>query len=130
MARYPISYNTLIHSGIYDGDMRNGKDVAQPDKAGSFGLELIHVYKIKDDPIFLDAAIKTANTLAAKVKTGNADHSPLPFKVNVFTGKTVLLKLSDTKPISTDTAGYTSNLTPTLQMFYDLIELKRQCSGL
>ena len=121
----PFPYNTLIYSGIYDGDMRNGKDVAQPDKAGSFGLELIHVYKIKDDPIFLDAAIKTANTLAAKVKTGNADHSPLPFKVNVFTGKTVLLKLSDTKPISTDTAGYTSNLTPTLQMFYDLIELKK-----
>jgi len=121
----PFPYNTLIYSGIYDGDMRNGKDVAQPDKAGSFGLELIHVYKIKDDPIFLDAAVKIANTLAAKVKPGDADHSPLPFKVNVFTGKTVLLKLTDTKPISTDTAGYTSNLTPTLQMFYDLIELKK-----
>ena len=121
----PFPYNTLIYSGIYDGDMRNGKDVSQPDKAGSFGLELIHVYKIKDDPIFLDAAVKIANTLAAKVKVGDADHSPLPFKVNVFTGKTVLLKLTDTKALSTDTAGYTSNLTPTLQMFYDLIELKK-----
>jgi hypothetical protein len=121
----PFPYNTLIYSGIYDGDMRNGKDVTQPDKAGSFGLELIHVYKIKNDPVFLDAAIKIANTLATNVKTGTAEHSPLPFKVNVFTGKTALLKLTDTKRESTDTAGYTSNLTPTLQMFYDLIDLNK-----
>jgi len=119
----PFPYNTLIYSGIYDGDMRNGKDVAQPDKAGSFGQELIHAYKIKDDPIFLDAAVKIANTLAAHVKTGNGEHSPLPFKVNVFTGKTVLLKLDNTTAKSTDTAGYTSNLTPTLQLFFDLIQL-------
>ncbi len=70
----PFPYNTLIYSGVYDGDMRNGKDVAQLDKAGSLGLELIHLYKIKNDPIFLNAAIKIANTLAANVKTGDADH--------------------------------------------------------
>jgi len=122
----PFPYNTLIYSGVYDGDMRNGKDVAQLDKAGSLGLELIHLYKIKNDPIFLDAAIKIANTLAANVKTGDADHSPLPFKVNVFTGKLVLLNTTG-KPYGTvkDTACYTSNLTPTLQMFDDLIDLKK-----
>jgi hypothetical protein len=122
----PFPYNTLIYSGIYDGDMRNGKDVAQLDKAGSLGLELIHLYKIKNDPIFLNAAIKIANTLAINVKTGDADHSPLPFKVNVYTGKTVPLNTTD-KPYGTvkDTACYTSNLTPTLQMFDDLIELKK-----
>jgi hypothetical protein len=122
----PFPYNTLIYSGVYDGDMRNGKDVAQLDKAGSLGLELIHLYKIKNDPIFLEAAIKIANTLAANVKTGDADHSPLPFKVNVYTGKTVLLNMTG-KPYNSvkDTACYTSNLTPTLQMFDDLIELKK-----
>lgn len=122
----PFPYNTLIYSGVYDGDMRNGKDVAQLDKAGSLGLELIHLYKIKNDPIFLDAAIKIANTLAANVKTGDADHSPLPFKVNVYTGKTVLLNVTG-KPYNSvkDTACYTSNLTPTLQMFDNLVELKK-----
>jgi hypothetical protein len=119
----PFPYNTLIYSGIYDGDMRNGKDVAQPDKAGSLGLELVHVYKIKNDPVFLNAAVKIANTLAAKTQTGTADHSPLPFKVNVFTGKTVLLNLQGGIGKSTDTACYTSNLTPTLQLFFDLIQL-------
>jgi hypothetical protein len=122
----PFPYNTLIYSGVYDGDMRNGKDVAQLDKAGSLGLELIHLYKIKNDPIFLDAAIKIANTLAANVKTGDADHSPLPFKVNVYTGKTVLLNMTGKLYNSVkDTACYTSNLTPTLQLFDDLIELKK-----
>jgi hypothetical protein len=120
----PFPYNTLIYSGVYDGDMRNGKDVAQPDKAGSFGLELVHTYKIKNDPVFLDAAIKIANTLAANVKTGNSEYSPLPFKINVFTGKTVMLNVQGTgSGKSTDTAGYTSNLTPTLQLFFDLIQL-------
>jgi hypothetical protein len=119
----PFPYNTLIYSGIYDGDMRNGKDVSQPDKAGSFGLELVHVYKIKNDPVFLDAAVNIANTLAANVKTGNADHSPLSFKVNVFTGRTVLLKVDATGGKTIDSACYTSNLTPTLQLFFDLIQL-------
>jgi hypothetical protein len=121
----PFPYNTLIYSGIYDGDMRNGKDVAQLDKAGSFGLELIHMYKIKNDSVFRDAAVKIANTLAANVKTGDAQHSPLPFKVNVYTGKTAYLKTHDRDGKWTDTACYTSNLTPTLQMFDELIELNK-----
>jgi hypothetical protein len=121
----PFPYNTLIYSGIYDGDMRNGKDVTQPDKAGSFGLELVHLYKIKNDPAFLDAAVKIANTLAAKVMPGDEFHSPLPFKVNVFTGKTALLKLSGRVGKFTDTACYTSNLTPTLRLFLDLIDLEK-----
>ncbi len=120
----PFPYNTLIYSGVYDGDMRSGRGVAQPDKAGSFGLELVHAYKIKNEPLFLDAAVKIANTLAANVKTGTEKHSPLPFKVNVFTGKTALLQ-DDGLVKSVDTACYTSNLTPTLQLFFDLIELNK-----
>jgi hypothetical protein len=121
----PFPYNTLIYSGIYDGDMRNGKDVTQPDKAGSFGLELIHMYKLKNDPTFLNAAIKIANTLASKVKTGDEFHSPLPFKVNVYTGHVALLNLNKQVGKFIDTACYTSNLTPTLQMFDDLIQLNK-----
>jgi hypothetical protein len=121
----PFPYNTLIYSGIYDGDMRNGKDVTQPDKAGSLGLELIHLYKIKNDPVFLNAAIRIANTLADKTRSGNELHSPLPFKVNVYTGKTVLLRLTGATGQTLDTACYTSNLTPTLQLFIDLIRLNQ-----
>ena len=121
----PFPYNTLIYSGVYDGDMRNGKDVAQPDKAGSLGQQLIVLYKIKYDPVFLDAAVKIANTLAAHTVAGNNEHSPIPFKINVFTGKTVMLKLDGKSGKSTDTACYTSNLTPTLELFYNLIQLNK-----
>jgi len=119
----PFPYNTLIYSGVYDGDMRNGKDVSQPDKAGSLGQQLITLYKIKSDPVFLDAAVKVANTLAEHTKTGDAEHSPLPFKVNVFTGKTAMLKIDGKSGSWKDTACYTSNLTPTLELFYGLIQL-------
>jgi hypothetical protein len=121
----PFPYNTLIYSGIYDGDMRSGRGVAQPDKAGSFGLELVHAYKIKNDPLFLEAAVKIANTLAIHVKAGTATHSPLPFKVDVFKGTAALLELPNGDGKPKDTASYTSNLTPTLQLFFDLIELKQ-----
>jgi hypothetical protein len=119
----PFPYNTLIYSGVYDGDMRNGKDVSQPDKAGSLGQQLITLYKIKSDPVFLDAAVKIANTLATHTKTGDANHSPLPFKINVFTGKTAMLKIDGKSRNWKDTACYTSNLTPTLELFYGLMEL-------
>ncbi len=35
---YPIPIIPIIHSGKYDGDMRNGKDITQPDKAGNIRL--------------------------------------------------------------------------------------------
>jgi hypothetical protein len=121
----PFPYNTLIYSGIFDGDMKSGKGVSQPDKAGSFALELVHLYKIEDDEVYLDAAIKIANTLSSKIKQGDIDHSPLPFKVNVFTGETALLRHQNLAGNVSDSACYTSNWVPSMQMFLDLIELKK-----
>ncbi len=121
----PFPYNTLIYSGMYDGDMLAGRGVAQLDKAGSFGLELVHAYKMKNDRLFLEAAVKIANTLAAHVKTGDATHSPLPFKVNVYTGKTTRLEVRGPERPAADSAIYITNLTPTLQMFYELIQLNK-----
>jgi hypothetical protein len=132
----PFPYNTYIYSGSYDGDMRNGRNVAQPDKAGSFGLELIHLYKMSsgynvgENRNYLDAAVKIANTLAEHMKEGNLNYSPLPYKVNVLTGETVLLRNHDFTGTWIDTAGYTSNWTPTMQLFLDLIELKAGNAGL
>ena len=120
----PFPYNTYIYSGLYDGDMRAGRDVAQPDKAGSFGLELVHVYKINENKLYLEAAKKIANTLSSYIKKGNINYSPLPFKINVFSGKTVLLRDHDFTGTWIDSAGYTSNWAPTMQLFLDLIALK------
>jgi hypothetical protein len=120
----PFPYNTVVYSGCYDGDMRSGRDVAQPDKAGSFGLELVHVYKISENKFYLDAAVKIANTLAFHIREGNINYSPLPYKINVFTGQTQLLRYHDFTGTWIDTAGYTTNWGPTLQLFLDLMGLK------
>jgi hypothetical protein len=126
----PFPYNIYIYSGNYDGDMRNGKGITQPDKAGSFGLELIHLYKISvgynvpNNKLYLDAAVKIANTLSNHLKKGNINYSPLPFKVNAFTGEIVLARDHDFTGTWIDSTGYTTNWAPTMQLFLDLIDLK------
>lgn len=130
----PFPYNTIIHSGEYDGDMILGKDYLQPDKGGSFGFELLKLYKITGDVKYLDAAIKMANTLAAKVHTGDNDHSPWPFKVNALTGEAgslVDLKVwyegmseDVNKTLAEQKRSvYTTNWTGTLELFSGLIKL-------
>ena len=84
----PYPYNTDIHSGRYDGDMRNGKGITQPDKAGSFGYELVSLYKMTGEKRYLEAAIRIAETLALKTEAGDSVKSPLPFRVNARTGET------------------------------------------
>jgi hypothetical protein len=111
----PYPYNTELHSGRYDGDMAAGKGYLQPDKAGSFGAELVMLYKITGNSRYLDAATAIADTLAAKVAPGDADHSPWPFRVHATTGET------PTKVFG----AYTSNWTGTIRLFDDLIAMKR-----
>ncbi|SRR5579871_36543 len=118
----PFPYNSFIYSGFYNGDMRAGENILQPDKAGSFGLELVHLYKIGENYLYLDAAVKIANTLCAHIKEGNINYSPLPFKVNPYTDTIGLLKHFHTG-IWKDTAGYTSNWAPTMQLLLDLAAL-------
>jgi len=111
----PYPYNTDLHSGRYDGDMRAGKGFLQPDKAGSLGIELLTLYEMTGNQRYLVAATDIANTLAAKVAPGDADHSPWPFRVNAQTGETA------TKAF----ALYTANWSGTLRLFSELSRLKR-----
>ncbi len=120
----PFPYNTFIYSGIYDGDMKAGKDILQPDKAGSFALELVHLYKISEKKMYLDAAVKIAGTLCGHIKQGNINCSPLPFKVNPYTDTVGLLSYRHTGTWK-DTADYSSNWAPTMQLFLDLITLNK-----
>lgn len=130
-ANLPYPYNTDIHSGIYDGDMIIGKGYLQPDKAGSFGFELLHLYKKTNDAKYLEAAVKIANTLAQKAQPGDEDHSPWPFKVNATTGE--VGKLFNHRSINQEYAAngmpeiqssaYTTNWTGALQLFAELQQM-------
>jgi hypothetical protein len=117
----PFPYNTNVESGQYDGDMRAGKGFLQPDKAGSFGAELVMLYKKTGNKRYLNAAIKIADTLVATVTAGDEQHSPWPFRVDAASGKPAEDKWADEDQF----ADYTTNWTPALRLFDALCELHR-----
>ncbi len=128
----PFPYNTLVYSGQYDGDMVLGIGFAQPDKAGSFGLEVLTIFKTFNDARFpnatdkryLVAAIAIADTLAARIQAGDEANSPLPFKVNVRTGD--LGTTNNNRPGKAPRQdGYTTNWGGTMELFLELIRLQR-----
>lgn len=104
---YPCN---LTRNAVYDGDLTSGKDITQPDKAASFAAELVDLFKITSDKKYLEAAERIAATLAAHVRPGDPDTSPLPFKVNALTGEVK--------------SRYTTNWTGALRLFESLIALK------
>ena len=117
----PYPYNTDLHSGKYDGDMRAGKDFLQPDKAGAFGYQLLTVYKATGQEKYLLAAQKIADRLAQLVRPGDADNSPWPFRVRASDG----VVHSQEKEGKLVRAAYTSNWSPTLRLFMELKRLNR-----
>ena len=119
----PYPYNTVIHSGRYDGDMRNGKGILQPDKAGNFGYELVNLYKITGDKKYLDASIRIAGTLMSHLIKGDSTRSPLPFRVNAGTGETGFLFNNNMSGSRVESALYTSNWSGTLSLFEELKSL-------
>jgi hypothetical protein len=121
----PYPYNTEVHSGRYDGDMRNGKGITQPDKAGNFGYELVNLFKITGEQKYLEAAIRIAETLSGHIIKGDTMRSPLPFRVNAKTGETgsLLDNLGSGKKVKP--ALYTSNWTGTMMLFEELTKLDK-----
>lgn len=115
-ANLPFPYNTNVHSGQYDGDMRAGPGFLQPDKAGSFGTQLVRLHKMTGERRYLDAAVAIADTLAKRAKPGEDQRSPWPFRVHAKTGEVHTV----TKEGKTYKAGYTTNWTPTLSLFVEL----------
>ena len=111
----PFPYNTDIHSGRYDGDMIAGKGFVQPDKAGSFGTELVTLHKITGEPRYLEVAVGIADALARNAKPGDQDHSPWPYRVHFETGE-----VFEKEGVR---FTYTTNWTGALRLFDDLIAL-------
>ncbi len=106
----PYPWNSTSKPGFrYDGDLRHGINVTQLDKAGDFGYQLVNLYKITGTKKYLDAAVRIADTLAARTAQGDINTSPLPYKVNTETGKVVW--------------PYTSNWTWTVEMFNELAKM-------
>jgi hypothetical protein len=120
----PYPYNTIVHSGKYDGDMILKQGFTQPDKAGWFGFELVKLFKMTGEKRYLENAVKIANTLASHVRPGDGDRSPLPFKVNAKTGEIGFFK-SWPEGRNEGRSEYTSNWTGAMQLFSELVSLNQ-----
>lgn len=79
----------------------------QVDHASECGLTYFRMYLYSGDDKYKQAAIKVANTLASKVRTGSATRSPLPYRVIMKTGEV--------------TAEYGANWTGAYMLFDNLI---------
>jgi len=114
-------YDLDVPSGRYDGDMRAGLNYLQPDKAASFGAELVMLYKATGDRRYLVRAVAIADRLVRNVQPGDADNSPWPFRVNARTGR-VHEERNDRDHL-VYRASYTTNWTGALRLFDELAAL-------
>jgi len=96
----------------YHGDGTNERDGVngiQPDKAAELGYAYIRFWELTGNTAYQNAAVNIANILASKVRTGDATHSPWPFRVNAQTGAIL--------------EEYTSNIVAQVKLFDELIRL-------
>lgn len=122
----PFPQNTNIYSGEYDGDMILGPGYLQPDKAASFAWELLQLSHITirepQKSLYFDAAVKIANSLAERIRPGDGNHSPWPFKVNAYTGEVGRLKSVLENIVFRGSAEYTTNYAPAIELYLALAE--------
>jgi hypothetical protein len=79
---------TDAHYRQEDGFLGRGDGVGfiEPDKVGELGLAYLKFYEFSLDKKYLAAARHCADALARHVRTGDASHSPWPFRVDARTG--------------------------------------------
>ena len=64
----------------------DGRGVVEPDKVGEMGVAYLTAWKLTTDERYRDAALACARALAARVRAGDAQRSPWPFRVVAETG--------------------------------------------
>jgi chitodextrinase len=80
---------SLTYQGASYGNtsgVGDGTGYLEPDKIGELGYAWLTLYQFDGNTAFRDAAINSANVLAAKIRTGSSTQSPWPFRVNAQTG--------------------------------------------
>jgi len=90
-----LPYASADNSGHYQGGSHDGIHGIMPDKVGQAAVGYLRFYKLTGEKKYLKEAIHCAEVLAQKIRTGDAGHSPWPFRVNAQTGKVLEQYTSD-----------------------------------
>lgn len=96
-------------AGSYFGARADGHYVTEPDKVAQAALGYVLFYKLSGEEEFLAPARHCADVLAEKIGSGDGEHSPWPFRVDVRTGEVV--------------EAYTSHVLPAIRLLDALIDL-------
>jgi hypothetical protein len=84
----------------------------ETDKVGELGVGYALFYEMTGGRKYLEAAVRSATALARHVRTGDATHTPWPFRVDARTGATLARE------------EFGGNIVGPLRLFDELIRLK------
>ncbi|MFI5129379.1 MAG: T9SS type A sorting domain-containing protein [Chitinophagales bacterium] len=79
-------YGSLTYNGANQSD---GVGNLEPDKIGELAYAWLQLYKYNGNVRFRDAAIQSANVLAAKIRVATVSQSPWPFRVKASNGNVI-----------------------------------------
>jgi len=79
------------------------------DKICMAAVGYLNYYKLTGEEKYLQKAVDVAKTVVPHIQPGDADHSPLPFRVNLRTGEI--------------RGQYTANMIPAINLLDELIDL-------
>ncbi|MBI5032587.1 MAG: hypothetical protein HZB51_18835 [Chloroflexi bacterium] len=96
-------------TGIYFGARADGEYATEPDKIAQVARAYVDFYELTEETRYLAAARHCANVLVAKMRAGDATHSPLPFRVDVRDGQVI--------------EEYTADQIQAVRLFDELIRL-------
>ena len=96
-------------TGVYFGARADGVYATEPDKIAQVGRAYVDFYELTAEEKYLAVGVRCAEVLAARIRPGDATHSPWPFRVDVRAGTVV--------------EEYTSHWIPAVRLFDELIRL-------
>ena len=107
-----VPWSTAEASSITYGNdtLREGAGVLEPDKVGELGFHgYLRFWQITGDGRYRDAAIACADALLNNLRSGTAERSPWPFRVNAQSGASI--------------EDYGSHVIAPIRLFDELIRL-------
>jgi hypothetical protein len=96
-------------TGVYFGARADGEYATEPDKIAQAARAYVDFYELTEETRYLDAARRCADVLVAKIREGNAEHSPWAFRVDARAGRVI--------------EEYTANIIQAVRLFDELIRL-------
>jgi hypothetical protein len=96
-------------TGVYFGARADGEYAIEPDKIAQAGRAFIDFYELTGEEKYFRAGEDCAKALLKNLRQGDAQRSPVPFRVNVRDGEVI--------------EEYTADMVQLLRLFDELIRL-------